>query len=41
MEQSTSHKHSGFHLDKKLDLIAHVKEEISKAIGILFIEVFA
>ena len=33
MEQSTSQKDLGIHLDEKLDLNAHIKEKISKANG--------
>ena len=38
MEQPTSQKHLGIHLDGKLDLNAHIKEKVSKAsrgIGII------
>ena len=31
VEQSTSQKHFGTHLDEKLDFSAHIKEKISKA----------
>ena len=35
VEQSTSQKHLGIHLDEKLDFNAHIKEKISKPIEVL------